>query len=117
MLDFVPHLLRYGPSAFALVLMVSLVAVAAIGSPARGDDGETPECIDHRGDARYRGYGYDHVVVITSGCQEAARCTVSTDVTPEEHQVDVPAGETVEVLTRRGSPAREFTPQVACTLR
>ncbi len=79
--------------------------------------GQTPECIAYHGEARYRGLGYNHVVVIESSCREAAHCLVSTDVDPQQHAVDVAGGATEEVVTRRGSPARAFTPSVTCSLR
>lgn len=78
---------------------------------------EVPECIQYRGEARYGAYGYNHFVIIRNGCDRDARCDVSTDVSPDRHRVTVPAGETKEVTTFIGSPAREFTPQVACTLQ
>jgi hypothetical protein len=102
-----------------LLLAISLPILAIGGARADGDEepGQTPECIDYRGEARYRGLGYVHVVVIESSCRQTARCRVSTNVDPEVHEVDVPAGETEEVITRSGSPARAFTPNVSCTLR
>jgi hypothetical protein len=101
-----------------LALAISL-PVLAVGGQGVADDepGQVPECIEYRGEARYRGLGYDHVVVIESSCQQTASCRVSTDVDPQEHEVDVPGGETAEVVTRRGSPARAFSPNVSCTLR
>ena len=110
---------RFRRPVLAIGLLLSALALGITGSPVHGDDelDDTPDCIGYRGDARYRGLGYDHVVVLVSSCEQTAHCTVSTDVTPEEHETDVPPGETAEVLTRRGSPARAFTPRVACTLR
>ncbi len=108
----------FRPRHLGLALLVALPVLAG-GRPGAADDepGANPECIEYRGEARYRGYGYDHVVIIESSCRETARCRVSTDVDPDEQSVEVPGGETAEVVTRRGSPARAFTPNVSCTLR
>jgi hypothetical protein len=56
-------------------------------------------------------------VIITNGCPSDARCTVSTNVAPDPLSVRVPKGETKEVTTLLGSPAREFIPHVTCTLK
>jgi hypothetical protein len=103
-------------------LAVGLAAVSLVGpvegwAQGDGEPGQTPECISHRGEARYRGLGYDHVVVVESACETTALCRVSTDVDPEQYAVEVAPGATEEVMTRRGSPARAFTPRVTCTLR
>jgi hypothetical protein len=113
------HHMKQALSALALVAgLATALAVTSRGA-AQDDDappGDVPSCIEHRGEARYRGLGYDHVVVIRSTCDRAAQCRVSTNVNPQVQRVRVPSGETVEVVTYRGSPAREFTPRVACTL-
>lgn len=76
-----------------------------------------PACITWHGEARYRPYGYDHVVLIRSSCARPADCTVSTSVNPEVKRVLVPANASVEVYTFLLSPAREFTAYVQCKLR
>jgi hypothetical protein len=53
-------------------------------------------------------------VHVGNDCRVKASCAVSSDVNPEPIQVIVPAGEQVEVMTSRGSPASEFTPRVEC---
>lgn len=110
--------------AWALGLAVFAMGAIAGGGSALGqngpDDGDgdgQPTCIEHRGEARYRGFGYQHVVIIDNGCDQDARCEVATNVTPESQNVDVPAGETKEIITRNGSPARAFEPRVSCTLQ
>ncbi|MCA9609153.1 MAG: hypothetical protein KC619_26310 [Myxococcales bacterium] len=77
---------------------------------------EVPDCVTVRGEARWGADAYNHVVVIQNGCERAASCQVATNVNPEAISVEVPAGQTREVLTFRGSPAREFTPRVRCEL-
>jgi hypothetical protein len=107
----------------AIVWCSTLLAIAILGMSAAGDAGaqanppnEVPECISVRGEARYGAYGYDHVVVVASRCEEVATCRVATDVDPAEVVVRVPAGATRETVTRRGSPSRAFTPRVGCEL-
>jgi len=112
--------------ALALGLALSVVGALTGGGSALGqngpDDGDgdgdgQPTCIEHRGEARYRGYGYQHIVIINNGCDQDARCEVATDVTPESANVHVPAGETKEIITRNGSPSRAFEPRVSCSLQ
>lgn len=107
----------------ALAMASMLVAVVILGASTHGDaraqpspPSDVPECISFRGEARYGAYGYDHVVVVASRCEEAATCRVATDVDPAEVVVRVAAGATEETVTRRGSPSRGFTPRVRCEL-
>lgn len=90
--------------------------LAGCVDPRAPDHASNPTCIRFWPEARYRNYGYDHVVHLQSECQVQAVCDVSTDVNPSQVVVRLPAGAHVEVLTMRGSPAREFRPQVACRL-
>jgi hypothetical protein len=84
---------------------------------ARGEPVPSPTCVRAWPEARYRPYGYDHIVHIHNACTETAACVVSTDVNPEPILATVPPTEEVEVLTFAGSPARTFTPNVWCQLR
>lgn len=88
------------------------VATVPLAEPAP----KTAACVVVQGDARYRNYGYDHVVIVRNGCDRKAICDVSTNVNPEPARVEVPAGSAAEVLTFRGSPAREFVPRATCRL-
>lgn len=74
-------------------------------------------CVDFWPEVRFRNYGYDHIVHLLSRCDVRASCVVSSDVNPKATVVEVGPGEHVEVLTFRGSPAREFTPRVECRIR
>jgi hypothetical protein len=74
-------------------------------------------CVTSWGEARYRNYGYDHLVHIKNGCRQAAVCKVSTDVNPAAVERVVGAGKRTTVLTFRGSPSRRFTPKVVCRLK
>lgn len=71
-------------------------------------------CVDHWPEARYRNFGYDHIVHLASRCRESAVCQVSTDVNPEAQSATVKPQEHVEVLTFRGSPASTFSASVSC---
>lgn len=84
--------------------------------PSRAVAPPVPACISYWPEARYRALGYDHVVHIHSTCAAEAQCTVATDVNPARIHVTVPPGAEVEVVTWVGSPAREFTPTVLCSL-
>ncbi len=102
---------------FAGVLALTLLSARARAGTL--DDGEreapkNPKCIQVHVHAPYRAYGYDHVVEIVNDCDKAFTCSVKTDVNPEPTSVSVPAHETRSVITFKGSPAREFKPDVQC---
>jgi hypothetical protein len=77
-------------------------------------DSKALTCIAYWPEGRYGAIGYNHIVHLQSSCPAAAVCRVSTNVNPQSVDVAVKPGEHVEVLTFRGSPAREFTPKVTC---
>jgi len=83
-------------------------------TPVPDRAGETFACVEFEPEVRYRNNGYDHVVHLRSRCDRRTICAVATDVNPTPVNVDVPPHEQVEVLTFRGSPAREFTPHLSC---
>ena len=86
------------------------------GSEAGADVSANPACVDIRAEARWQGAGYNHWVFITNHCDRPVACDVSTDVNPATLTVTVQPGQTSDVLTFRGSPARTFTPYVTCQL-
>jgi hypothetical protein len=94
-------------------LALSFLLLGALGAPASAQM-QAPPCIRHWPEVRYRKYGYDHIVHINNACRVKATCVVSSDVSREWIQVVVPAGEQIEVVTKRGSLAREFTPRIEC---
>jgi hypothetical protein len=94
---------------------LAVIAVVACGMACRSIGARELDCVDVWGEARYRNYGYDHVVHLRSRCPTPAECAVSTNVNPERIRTVVPPGQHVEVLTFRGSPAREFIPRAECT--
>jgi hypothetical protein len=97
------------------VLAAGIGVVASVLCARSGVAGDAP-CIQHRAEVRYGNLGYDHIVHLRNKCRTRATCAVSTNVNPKPTQAGVRAGEEVEVLTMRGSPAREFTPHVDCVL-
>jgi hypothetical protein len=76
--------------------------------------GEALACVELRPEVIYRNNGYDHIVHLRNRCDKAAVCSVATNVNPTPVEVTLAAGQKVAVLTFRGSPAREFTPNVTC---
>jgi hypothetical protein len=78
---------------------------------------EEPTCVAFWPEIRYRNYGYDHIVHLRSACDVQAYCRVWSDVNPHPTDVLVPPREEIEVVTFRGSPARQFTPHVECRFR
>lgn len=71
-------------------------------------------CVRYWGEARYRGLGYDHEVHVVNDCDQAVVCAVSTNVDPHPYDVTVSPARHAVVITRKGSPSRSFTANVAC---
>lgn len=92
-----------------------LMLAVALGSWA-ADTAPKVTCVQVYGESRYRAFGYDHIAIVRNGCDKKAVCDVTTNVNPEPIRVEVPAGAAIEVLTFRGSPAREFVPRATCHL-
>jgi hypothetical protein len=91
--------------------------VATGASPVLLAADEKQACVSFSAEARFRNLAHDHVVRLLSRCRAPVRCAVSTDVNPTGVEVDVRPSEHVEVLTYRGSPAREFEAHVECAWR
>ena len=103
--------------AHAIALAGLAAVVAAAPTHAADPDRKPPapsECVKTRTEARYSGYGYDHIVHVTNGCASAMRCAITTSANPQATTVTVASGKTESVVTYRGSPAREFTAQATC---
>jgi hypothetical protein len=100
------------PRSIKILGLAALLLMGALG--ARAMSGPQTPCIRSWPEVRYKNYGYDHIVHVGNDCRVKASCAVSSDVNPEPVQVIIPAGEQIEVMTSRGSPAREFTPRVEC---
>jgi hypothetical protein len=103
--------------AVALVATAAVPEASADDKPDAGSSGSVlPACISVVAEARYVPYGYNHVVIVRSGCSKPATCSVATNVNPQATTVEVAAKATVEVLTFTASPAQSFTPIVSCKL-
>lgn len=104
----------------ALVLAASAIgygASARAEGPGEGKKGDAlPKCIVVTPQALPRGYGYDHIVEITNGCDKPAVCSVKTNVITDPIERSVSVGQTERVLTLRGSPSGAFSPDVTCKL-
>ena len=103
---------RLGAALFVALLVLAASAAAEDG----GATNALPACISVGTDARYVPYGYNHVVILKSGCSKAATCTVATDVNPQPAVVELAPSGSVEVLTFAGSPAQAFRARVMCKL-
>jgi hypothetical protein len=88
-----------------------LVALATAGQ----DPSPANSCLSVWTESRYRAFGYDHIVHIQNGCAYNVVCVVSTNVNPDPVDVEVEAGQHVEVLTYKASPWRTFTAKATCT--
>jgi hypothetical protein len=104
-------------------IAAALVATAAVPEASADDKPDAsapvsvlPACISVTAESRYVPYGYNHVVILRSGCSKAATCSVATNVNPQASSVEVAPKATVEVLTFTASPAQTFTPVVSCRL-
>jgi hypothetical protein len=105
--------------AKATALLASAAVLATTLVPALADEqtqNPNAPCVRWRADSIYRNYGYDHVVTLFNGCDALATCTVTTNVNPDPIGVQVQPGKEAEVLTFRGSPAREFEARVRCAI-
>ena len=109
---------RLGAALFltSVASIASIVVAASAAAQDAGAPSALPACISVGTDARYVPYGYNHVVLLQSGCSKAATCTVATDVNPQPITAEVAPSASVEVLTFSGSPAQAFRARVTCKL-
>jgi hypothetical protein len=83
-------------------------------APAKGPGA----CASVKGTVRAEAFGYKHIVTLFNGCDKAVECQIWTDVDPSPRQLLTAApGESVEVVTRIGSPAFEVTAHSECKFR
>jgi hypothetical protein len=73
-----------------------------------------PECVSVTTEAAFASVGYDHIVRLKNACKTTVSCSVKTDVNPEPATATLAPGESTSMVTWRGSPAREFKPDVSC---
>jgi hypothetical protein len=105
------------PIRFLGVLVVSAGGFAMRSTAHAADRSDNAvACVASWGEARYRNAGYDHIVHIQNRCEKTVLCRVTTNVNPDPVEGTVAPREEREVLTFRGSPAREFVPKVDCRL-
>jgi hypothetical protein len=74
-------------------------------------------CVEYWPEVRSSNYGYDHWVHLWNRCDFPAVCDVASDMNPKPVRVEIAPRDRIEILTTRGSPAREFTPRVSCGIR
>lgn len=101
------------------VVGVALFARVAVGQqappPAAATvPGSRPACVGAQVQVRMQAFGYDHFVTLRNACDRRVTCEVSTSVAPRPVTATVDAGASTDVLTWRGSPAREFAARVDC---
>jgi hypothetical protein len=93
------------------------------GKPGPNKPGTPPaktpgECAVATAGTRMEPFGFTHVVTVRNGCDKPITCEVWTDVDPTPRQtVNAAPGETVDVVTRLGSPATAVTAFKECRFR
>ena len=106
----------------------AMLLVLAVGLPCQADDKPPPkqrpkkesasgieQCASVSASVRMEAYGYTHVVTLQNRCERPVSCEVWTDVDPLPHQtLRAAPGESEDVITRRGSPAREVSAESSC---
>ena len=96
-------------AALAVVGAGLFVGVASAEGPA--------DCASVTASTRLEAYGYSHVVTLSNHCASPVSCEVWTNVDPSPHvTLRAKAGETVETVTRRGSPSRDVQAGQQCRL-
>lgn len=100
----------------AAVLGVSQAASSqTIRVPAKSPPKSAAVCANVTGGVRAEAYGYKHVVTLRNGCDKPVECQVWTDVDPEpRNTLRAAPGESVELVTRIGSPASAVTAGKEC---
>ena len=101
-----------------LGVLVTVAGATTLLSTANAADGLNTSlaCVAAWGESRYRNAGYDHIVHLQNRCHKTVLCRVTTNVNPDPIEGTVAPGEVRDVLTFRGSPARDFVPKVDCKL-
>jgi hypothetical protein len=80
---------------------------------------KTPgNCAQVTAGTRMEPFGFTHVVTLRNGCDKPVTCDVWTDVDPTPRQtLSAAPGESVDVVTRIGSPASAVTAFKECRFR
>jgi len=92
------------------------LALISFASSAGADSAQqVGDCASVTASARYKAYGYTHVVTLSNRCPRAVACEVWTDVDPTPHlSLQAKPGNSAEVVIRNGSPASEVHAGKAC---
>jgi hypothetical protein len=113
--------LGMGLTFFSAALLVIPMGIATPAEPATAAPIETAAAVATKPcrvrwwfEARYRGYGYDHLVHLHNDCGFPVVCAVSTNVNPKTFSATVGARSHRTVVTWTGSPSRVFVATVVC---
>lgn len=101
-------------TVLVLGIVLGIASIAPPAGTAQEVEGTRPECVTVQAQPRMQAFGWDHIVVVRNGCAAAITCSITTDVNPSPTPVSVPAGQSRETLTWRGSPASVFRAHVDC---
>lgn len=108
------------------VVLASLLAVCLFSATATAEEPAPPKrpaqagnnagaCVEVKGSVRNEGYGWAHLVTLRNGCDKSVVCEVWTNVDPTpRYTLRARPGESDEVVTRHGSPAREVSADFSC---
>ena len=97
-----------------LVTVAVLGAGAALFAGVASAEGAA-DCASVTASTRLEAYGYTHVVTLNNRCSAAVSCEVWTNVDPTPHvSLHAAAGQSVETVTRRGSPSRDVQASKQC---
>lgn len=98
-----------------LALGSALFAPAATANGAEPFADNVGECASVTASVRMQAVGYNHVVTLSNHCQRTVSCEVWTNVDPTPHQtLKAKPGETVQTVTRIGSPSRDVQAGKLC---
>jgi hypothetical protein len=104
----------------SLRLALLVLGLGCVASPGSADPAPNPgpvDCASVSASARPQAYGYTHVVTLVNHCSRAVSCEVWTDVDPSpRYTLSAKSGETVETITRAGSPSRAVQAGKVCHL-
>ncbi|MEP7052787.1 MAG: hypothetical protein ABJB12_20630 [Pseudomonadota bacterium] len=97
---------------------VGMAALAFGGALlAGGAAAQNADCASVSAGARLEAYGYTHVVTLANRCSVPVTCEVWTNVDPSPHlTLRAKAGQSAEIVTRRGSPSRDVQAGKSCAL-
>jgi hypothetical protein len=96
------------------LLIPALLATSSALAEGSENAPKAVSCVAVETEARFKGFGFDHVVTLRNGCKKPARCSVKTDANPRASSVELAVGEERMIVTFAGSPAREFRADVTC---